>query len=125
MVFTVLIGNSDAHGKNLSLLLDPPGRVRLAPLYDTVPTMLLGHLRVRCAMGINGRFASLEEVEYADLVAEMRGRFRWRRSQDEAARSVDQWVERVVEATRASTGAVADYVRARVDRLVATHRRGG
>lgn len=37
--FTVLIGNADAHGKNLSLLLPPGGRVRLAPLYDVMSTV--------------------------------------------------------------------------------------
>ena len=37
MVFTVLIGNADAHAKNLSLLLDPPGTVRLAPCTTPCP----------------------------------------------------------------------------------------
>ena len=35
----MLIGNADAHGKNLSLLLPPGGRVRLAPLYDVMSTV--------------------------------------------------------------------------------------
>jgi serine/threonine-protein kinase HipA len=40
-VFNALIGNADAHAKNLSLLTDPQGRRRLAPLYDLVPTIYL------------------------------------------------------------------------------------
>lgn len=38
--FTVLIGNADAHGKNLALVHPDPEHVELAPLYDTVPTVL-------------------------------------------------------------------------------------
>lgn len=41
VVFNALIGNADAHAKNLSLLTDPEGRRRLAPLYDLVPTIYL------------------------------------------------------------------------------------
>lgn len=41
VVFNALIGNADAHAKNLSLLVDPVGRRRLAPLYDLVPTVAL------------------------------------------------------------------------------------
>lgn len=38
----VLIGNGDAHGKNFSLLHDPSGVLRLAPLYDLMSTMVYG-----------------------------------------------------------------------------------
>lgn len=41
VVFNALIGNADAHAKNLSLLVDRDGRRRLAPLYDLVPTVAL------------------------------------------------------------------------------------
>lgn len=41
VVFNALIGNADAHAKNLSLLVDRGGRRRLAPLYDLVPTVAL------------------------------------------------------------------------------------
>lgn len=34
LLFNFLIGNNDAHAKNYSLLLDGPGAIRLAPLYD-------------------------------------------------------------------------------------------
>jgi serine/threonine-protein kinase HipA len=34
LLFNFLIGNNDAHSKNYSLLLDGPGAIRMAPLYD-------------------------------------------------------------------------------------------
>lgn len=77
MVFTVLIGNADAHGKNLSLLHPEPGHVRLAPLYDTVPTALFERLPSRCAMTINAVFEDLAKVTRDDLIAEAAGRHRW------------------------------------------------
>ena len=57
VAFTVAIGNADAHGKNLALLHDVPGQVRLAPLYDTVPTLLWPKLRNTAAMTVAGRSA--------------------------------------------------------------------
>ncbi len=39
VIFAVLIGNADAHGKNLGLLRSPGGRLQLAPWYDLVPTI--------------------------------------------------------------------------------------
>lgn len=41
VVFNALIGNADAHAKNLSLLCGRDGRRWLAPLYDLVPTIYL------------------------------------------------------------------------------------
>ncbi len=36
-----MIGNVDAHAKNLSLLRPPGGGLSLAPLYDLVPTLAI------------------------------------------------------------------------------------
>lgn len=41
VAFNALIGNADAHAKNLALLCDRDGRRRLAPFYDLVPTLVL------------------------------------------------------------------------------------
>lgn len=41
VAFNVLIGNADAHAKNLALLCGRDGRRRLAPFYDLVPTLVL------------------------------------------------------------------------------------
>lgn len=67
--FTAVIGNADAHGKNISVLIDTTtGAIRLAPLYDTVPTALWPSLRATSAMSVGGRFAALATV--SDLIAE-------------------------------------------------------
>jgi serine/threonine-protein kinase HipA len=42
----VLIANGDAHGKNFSLLHDPSGVLRLAPLYDLLSTLVYGDDRL-------------------------------------------------------------------------------
>jgi serine/threonine-protein kinase HipA len=42
VTFNVLLGNGDAHAKNLSLVHDPSGVIRLAPLYDVMSTLFYG-----------------------------------------------------------------------------------
>jgi serine/threonine-protein kinase HipA len=69
IVFTVLIGNADAHGKNLALLHPAPEEVELAPLYDTVPTALWPKLRRKAAMAIGGQ-VELAQVSLADICRE-------------------------------------------------------
>jgi serine/threonine-protein kinase HipA len=71
IVFTVLIGNADAHGKNLALLHPTPETVSLAPLYDTVPTALWPNLRKRAAMAIGGQ-VELAQVTLDDIGREPR-----------------------------------------------------
>jgi len=115
MVFTVLVGNSEAHAKNLSLLLDPAGAVQLAPLYDTVPTMLFPTLAVRCAMMVGGVYDNLERVDHRALVREIEGRRRWGIVNDRAVPMVDDWIDRVVQA--AVDVRVGEYVRRAAGRL--------
>jgi serine/threonine-protein kinase HipA len=69
LAFTVAIGNADAHAKNLSFVHDTPETITLAPLYDTVPTMLWRNLTEESALAINGRF-SLTRLTLDDIVAE-------------------------------------------------------
>jgi serine/threonine-protein kinase HipA len=71
VAFTVVIGDADAHGKNISLLHPTPGHITLAPLYDTVPTALWPQLRPTAAMHVNGR-RLLAEVTTEDLIREAR-----------------------------------------------------
>jgi serine/threonine-protein kinase HipA len=80
MTYTMLIGNADAHGKNLALLHDTAETIRLAPLYDTVPTVLWPKLRADGAMTIGGR-KKLADVTLDDLVAEART---WTHPEDRA-----------------------------------------
>lgn len=52
VVFNYLIGNSDAHGKNFSLLRSASGEIRLTPLYDLVCTQIYPGLSSELAMKI-------------------------------------------------------------------------
>ena len=55
VIFNYLIGNSDAHGKNISLLLLPEGPM-LAPFYDLLSTRIYAHYGIAegLAMKIGG-----------------------------------------------------------------------
>lgn len=70
VVFNALIGNADAHAKNLSLLCDRDGQRRLAPLYDLVPTVYLPEslLDRRPAMRI-GQATRIDRIGTADWAA--------------------------------------------------------
>lgn len=46
VALNVLIGNGDAHAKNFSLLHDPIGALRFAPLYDLMSTLYYGDDRL-------------------------------------------------------------------------------
>jgi len=59
-IFNVIVGNSDAHGKNFSLLYDDEG-VILAPFYDLLCTVAYPDLAPRLAMKI-AKAATLEEI---------------------------------------------------------------
>ncbi|GJL78885.1 MAG: putative kinase Y4mE [Nitrospinaceae bacterium] len=65
VIFNVLIGNNDAHGKNFSLLyqeretlLTGGEGIRLAPLYDLVSTVYYPDLTKKMAMKIGGEYVS-------------------------------------------------------------------
>jgi len=53
LIFNVLIGNADAHGKNYSLLYSG-GERRLSPYYDLVSTLAWPGLSKNLAMKIGG-----------------------------------------------------------------------
>ncbi|MET0306504.1 MAG: type II toxin-antitoxin system HipA family toxin [Solirubrobacterales bacterium] len=72
LVFNVLIGNCDAHGKNYSLLYDSPAP-SLAPFYDLLSTAVYEGLTKRLAMSI-GAAIKLGEVDrstWTQLAAEV------------------------------------------------------
>jgi serine/threonine-protein kinase HipA len=71
VVFNYLIGNADAHGKNVSLLLDGQGP-RLAPFYDLMSTAAYPGLSERLAMRLGGE-------DRPDWIIERR----WRRFADD------------------------------------------
>lgn len=54
LIFNFLIGNNDAHSKNYSLLLDGPGAIRLAPLYDLLSIAIIEGASRSLAMKYGG-----------------------------------------------------------------------
>ncbi len=117
--FTVLIGNADAHGKNVAFLHGPPGVIQLAPLYDQVPTHLWPKLEPDAAMTIGGG-VNLDAVTPARIGAEAK---RWHHSPSRAAEAATALAAKVLEATTDGTidpdGAVAEFVRERAERFLA------
>ncbi|HEX3392844.1 MAG TPA: type II toxin-antitoxin system HipA family toxin [Solirubrobacteraceae bacterium] len=70
-VFHYLVGNADAHAKNVSLLHGDDG-VRLAPLYDIVCTAAYADLDTNLALGIGDEFdpEKITSLHWADLAAD-------------------------------------------------------
>lgn len=91
-VFNVMVGNADAHGKNLALFHPDPGSVVLAPLYDTVPTALWPKLRPEMAMSVGGKWVNIRPD---DLINEARS---WGMGGFEARRVVEEVTERLASA---------------------------
>lgn len=58
LIFNLLVGNADAHAKNISLVQNElsRGAYRLAPFYDLVCTRMYDRIDRRLAMGIGGEF---------------------------------------------------------------------
>lgn len=67
-VFNFLIGNADAHAKNISLR-HAEGGVRLAPLYDLVSTAVYPELSSELALGVGDEFdpGAISSIHWMDL----------------------------------------------------------
>jgi serine/threonine-protein kinase HipA len=118
LTFTVLIGNADAHGKNLALLHPTPENVSLAPLYDTVPTALWPKLRSEAAMAI-GAQVMLSDVTINDIVREGRA---WSLSEERARATAIETIETVIDAIDRelipSSSELAAFVGKRAEQLI-------
>jgi serine/threonine-protein kinase HipA len=97
--FNLAIGNGDCHGKNIALLHDPVDTVRLAPIYDTVPTIMWSRLRTESAMALDGRY-SLADCDRSDLIAEART---WPLPEATAREIVNNTLEQLSDALRSNT----------------------
>ncbi len=53
-IFNVLVGNCDAHAKNLSFVWDSKGGLTLAPFYDLVSTLIYESLARKMALHVGG-----------------------------------------------------------------------
>jgi serine/threonine-protein kinase HipA len=96
----VLIGNGDAHGKNLSLLHERSGALRLAPLYDLVSTLMYGLDRL--AMFID-TVQRIDRVTTDRLVNEAA---RWGMARERAQQIVGDLLARVPDAADAALGEI-------------------
>ena len=56
LIFNFIIGNHDAHSKNLSLVLEGPRSPRLAPFYDLISTAAYEGLSRKMAMKLGGEY---------------------------------------------------------------------
>jgi serine/threonine-protein kinase HipA len=71
VIFNVIAGNADAHGKNFSILYDAEGP-RLAPLYDLLATVAYPDLSPKFAIkvGKRGTLAELDAKGWAAFAAD-------------------------------------------------------
>jgi serine/threonine-protein kinase HipA len=105
----VLVGNGDAHAKNYSLLHEPSGAVRLAPLYDVMSTLSYGDDRL--AMSIDDVTRS-NQVTLPRIVNEAAS---WGISRTRASSIVVALLEKVpaaIAAARAETPGLPDDITA-------------
>ena len=72
--FNFLVGNADAHGKNIALLYGEDGSVRLAPFYDLLCTAVYPGLDQRLALRLGGerRPERLRRRHWENLAEELK-----------------------------------------------------
>lgn len=68
LLFNYLVGNTDAHGKNVSFFVDQNG-IRLAPMYDVVSCEIYDCLTHEASMAIGDEFVfeSVKTYDWAEL----------------------------------------------------------
>lgn len=104
LIFNWLIGGTDAHAKNYSILIGAGGLVRLAPLYDVASILAYADIdprKARLAMKIGGEYRLLQigVPQWRKLAAELR---------------LDH--EEVIERIRAMAGALPDCLATEIAR---------
>lgn len=70
-VAAAAVGNLDMHAKNISLLHQQSGEIRLAPAYDFVPLAQHPEADGRMALAVNNKYR-LRDITGDDLVSELR-----------------------------------------------------
>lgn len=137
MVFTVVIGNADAHGKNVSFLHDPIGAIRLAPLYDVMCTIWYadvvtarGSVPVSTELAMTiGQAVDISSVTVEDLVTEA---VSWKVNNNRAQRVVamtlerlNEAVDRAAETTDGADSGIVSLIHHRLRNLMSHRRAGG
>lgn len=104
VAFCAVIGNADAHAKNLALLCGPDGVRRLAPFYDLVPTIALPESLVDRAPALRiGTATRIDAIDDAAWTA-------FARDAGYAPRFVRQRVADLAEQVLAHLSDVADLL---------------
>jgi serine/threonine-protein kinase HipA len=103
LVFNWLIGGTDAHAKNYSMLIGEGGRARLAPLYDIASILPYGFdlQKIRSAMKIGG------EYRIRDI-----GPRQWRKLAKDLRLDAEALMPRIRDLARKIPDALADISRA-------------
>jgi serine/threonine-protein kinase HipA len=103
LAFNWLIGGTDAHAKNYSMLIGAEGRARLAPLYDIASILPYDFdpQKIRSAMKIGG------EYRMRDI-----GPRQWRKLAAEVRLDGDELMQRIGEFARTLPDALSDICRA-------------
>lgn len=99
----LLVGNADAHGKNLSLLHGEDGRVALAPAYDVFSTLFYPDADTTAGMFVNG-VTNIAEITLADLIEEATG---WGLDRERVVTHVAGILERAETAVARAAGEIA------------------
>lgn len=115
VTYITATANADCHAKNIAFLLED-GRIRLAPLYDTVPTALWPELRDTASMTV-ADVAPMYAITVEDIASEAR---RWGMPIDDARAAVTDLLEELLEFVQvAEHEAVIDLVTRNSRRLLA------
>ncbi len=99
--FVVAVGDADHHAKNISIVHDEDGGLRLAPLYDVMCTRYYPSVTPALGMSVNGKL-HLDEVRSDDLVAEGQA---WGLSEEVARSAVREVVDALGGAIEAESAA--------------------
>jgi serine/threonine-protein kinase HipA len=102
VVLNVVVGNADAHGKNLGLLHHISGTVALAPLYDVMATTHYPGVDQTLGMHIGGA-RQVGEVTLADLTTEATS---WGMPEARARGVIGEVVEGIPEAIALAARAI-------------------
>lgn len=106
VAFNAIIGNADAHAKNLALLCDPEGRRRIAPFYDLVPTIAISERLIDPAPALAiGNARRIDDIAAGD----------WRRFAESTGYAPRFVQRRVAELAGATLAAMANVVAAVVE----------
>lgn len=103
LLFNVLVGNADAHAKNLSLLHDLDEQITLAPVYDVMTTVHYPGVDPIPGMYVNG-VREITQISAHDLVEEA---VSWGLRRQLAEDRVDQRLQHSERAILAAAGELA------------------